>query len=89
MKEIPGTEEIIEADLVLLSLGFLSPVHEGLLDNLKVDYDSRGNVKATDFATNVSKVFVAGDATRGASLVVHAIRSGRDAARQIHRFITK
>jgi glutamate synthase (NADPH/NADH) small chain len=89
MREIPGTEEIIEADLVMLSLGFLSPVHEGLLDALQVDYDARGNIKATDFATSVDKVFVAGDATRGASLVVHAIRSGRDSAQQIHEFVTK
>ena len=89
MREIPGTEEIIEADLVMLSLGFLSPVHEGLLDKLKVDYDARGNVKANDFATSVQKVFVAGDATRGASLVVHAIRSGRDAAMKMHEFVTK
>jgi glutamate synthase (NADPH/NADH) small chain len=89
MREIPGTEELIEADLVMLSLGFLSPVHEGLLDSLKLDYDSRGNVKASDFATSIDKVFVAGDATRGASLVVHAIRSGRDAALQIHEFVSK
>ena len=89
MREIPGTEEIIEADLVLLSLGFVSPVHEGLLDRLKIEYDARGNVKATDFATSVEKIFVAGDATRGASLVVHAIRSGRDAARRIHEFVSK
>ncbi len=89
MKEIPGSEEIIEADLVMLSLGFLSPVHEGLLDRLKLDYDARGNVKAQNFATNVEKVFVAGDATRGASLVVHAIRSGRDAALKIHEFLKK
>jgi glutamate synthase (NADPH/NADH) small chain len=89
MREIPGTEEIIEANLVMLSLGFLSPVHEGLLDNLKVDYDARGNVKANDFATSIEKIFVAGDATRGASLVVHAIRSGRDAAMKIHEFVSK
>ena len=89
MREIPGTEEIIEADLVMLSLGFLSPVHEGFLVSLKVDYDARGNVKANDFVTSVDKVFVAGDATRGASLVVHAIHSGRDAAMQIHEFVTK
>jgi len=89
MREISGTEEIIEADLVMLSLGFVSPVHEGLLDNLKVEYDTRGNVKANNFATNVEKVFVAGDATRGASLVVHAIRSGRDAAMKIHEFVTR
>jgi len=89
MREIPGTEEIIQADLVMLSLGFLSPVHEGLLDKLKVDYDARGNVKAENFATSVEKVFVAGDATRGASLVVHAIRSGRDSALKVHEFVTK
>ena len=89
MREIPGTEEIIEADLVMLSLGFVSPIHEGLLDNLKVEYDARGNVKANNFSTNVDKIFVAGDATRGASLVVHAIRSGRDAALKIHEFIAK
>lgn len=89
MREIPGTEEIIQADLVMLSLGFLSPVHEGLLDRLKIDYDARGNVKANDFATNVDKVFVAGDATRGASLVVHAIRSGRDAALKMHEFVMR
>ena len=89
MREIPGTEEIIEADLVMLSLGFLSPVHEGLLDSLKIEYDGRGNVKAQDFATSVDKVFVAGDATRGASLVVHAIRSGRDAAMKMHEFVSK
>ena len=89
MREIPGTEEIIEADLVMLSLGFVSPVHEGLLDRLKVEYDNRGNVQAKNFATNIEKVFVAGDATRGASLVVHAIRSGRDAAQKIDEFVTK
>jgi len=89
MREIPGTEEIIEADLVMLSLGFVSPVHEGLLDHLKVEYDNRGNIQAKNFATNIEKVFVAGDATRGASLVVHAIRSGRDAAQKIDEFVTK
>ncbi len=89
MREIPGTEEVIEADLVLLALGFVSPVHEGLLDRLQVEYDARGNVKATDFATSIEKIFVAGDATRGASLVVHAIRSGRDAALKIHEFVSK
>ena len=87
MKEIPGTLEIIEADLVLLSMGFVSPVHEGLLDNLGVEYDQRGNVKAVDNATSLDKVFVAGDVTRGASLVVWAIRSGRDAAQKINEYV--
>jgi glutamate synthase (NADPH/NADH) small chain len=89
MKEIPGTEEIIEANIVLLSMGFLSPVHEGLLDSLGVEYDPRGNVKSLDNSTNLDKIFVAGDVTRGASLVVWAIRSGRDAAKRIHQFVTK
>jgi glutamate synthase (NADPH/NADH) small chain len=89
MKEIPGTVELIEADLVLLSMGFLSPVHAGLLDSLGVEYDQRGNVKSTDNTTNLDKIFVAGDVTRGASLVVWAIRSGRDAAKKIHQFVMK
>lgn len=89
MKEIPGTLELIEADLVLLSMGFLSPVHEGLLDSLGVEYDQRGNVKSSDNSTNLDKIFVAGDITRGASLVVWAIRSGRDAAKRIHQFVMK
>jgi glutamate synthase (NADPH/NADH) small chain len=87
MKEVPGTLELIEADLVLLSMGFLAPIHQGLLDSLGVEYDERGNVKSYDHATNLDKVFVGGDATRGASLVVWAIRSGRDAAKRIHKYV--
>ena len=89
MNEIPGTLEVIEADLVLLSMGFLSPTHKGLLDSLGVDYDERGNIKAINNATNLDKIFVSGDATRGASLVVWAIRSGRDAAKRIHQYVTQ
>jgi len=89
MKEIPGTIEFIEADLILLSMGFLSPIHSGLLDSLGVEYDQRGNVKSLDNSTNLDKIFVAGDATRGASLVVWAIRSGRDAAKRIHQYVSK
>ena len=89
MKEVPGTIEIIEADLVLLSMGFLSPIHAGLLDSLGVEYDPRGNVKSVDGATNLDKIFVAGDVTRGASLVVWAIRSGRDAAKKINEYVMK
>lgn len=87
MNEIPGTVELIEADLVLLSMGFLSPIHAGLLDKLGVEYDQRGNVKSIDGSTNLEKIFVAGDVTRGASLVVWAIRSGRDAAKRIHKYV--
>jgi glutamate synthase (NADPH/NADH) small chain len=89
MKEIPGTIEIIQADLVLLSMGFASPIHAGLLDNLGVEYDQRGNLKSVDNVTNLDKIFAAGDVTRGASLVVHAIRSGRDAALRIHEYLEK
>ena len=84
MKET-GKTEIIRAELVLLCLGFVSPVHEGLLDQLNVEYDARGNVAtATLSQSSVSKVFVAGDVTSGASLVVRAIASGRNAANEIN-----
>ena len=79
-----GKTEIIQAELVLLSMGFVSPVHEGLLEQLKVQYDNRGNVAAVaPSQSSVSKVFVAGDVTSGASLVVRAIASGRNAAKAI------
>ena len=71
MTEVPGTTEIINIDLVLLSMGFTQPVHNGLLDSLGVDYDPRGNVKVNEQKqTSVEKVFAAGDVERGASLVV-------------------
>ncbi len=89
MKEIPGTEFVIEADAVFLAMGFVQPQHEGLLDALGVDYDSRGNVAADgSMRTNLDKVFACGDMQRGQSLVVHAIASGRRAARQIDIFLT-
>lgn len=80
-----GNKEIIKADLVFLALGFIHPVHEGLLTELGVNYDGRGNV-AVDKAnqSSVAKVFAAGDAAMGASLVVRAIASGRKAAEDIH-----
>ena len=88
MKET-GKTEIIQAELVLLSMGFVSPVHEGLLEQLKVQYDNRGNVAAiTPSQSSVSKVFVAGDVTLGASLVVRAIASGRNAAKSINKYLS-
>ena len=87
MKET-GKTEIIQAELVLLSMGFVSPIHEGLLEQLKIKYDNRGNVAAiTPSQSSVSKVFVAGDVTSGASLVVRAIASGRAAAKEINKFL--
>jgi len=86
--EETGRTETIKADLVLLCLGFVHPVHEGLLEQLKVEYDNRGNVAAVaPSQSSISKVFVAGDVTSGASLVVRAIASGREAAEQIDSYL--
>ena len=86
---IPGTEQVLKADLVLLAMGFVSPVHEGLIDALGVAKDGRGNVAATedDYKTSIPKVFAAGDMRRGQSLVVWAIREGRQAARSVDLFL--
>jgi glutamate synthase (NADPH) small chain len=82
---IPGTEFTLDADLVLLAMGFTGPVKEGLLQSFGVELDNRGNVKASmdDFRTSDPKIFAAGDARRGQSLVVWAIAEGRKAARAI------
>ena len=89
MKET-GVAEIIPAQLALLSMGFVHPVHEGLLDRLGVAYDARGNVAAdAALQTSIPKLFVAGDAHYGAGLVVRAIASGRQAAAAIDRFLRK
>jgi glutamate synthase (NADPH/NADH) small chain len=85
---MPGTEFELEADLVLLAMGFTGPVKSRLLVDLGVQLDGRGNI-ATDHAhrTSVPGVFAAGDARRGASLIVWAIREGRDAADTIDRWL--
>lgn len=86
---IHGTEFKIEADLVTLAMGFVHPVHEGLVDGLGLEKDARGNVLAdTDtYQTSNPKVFAAGDMRRGQSLVVWAIREGRQAARAVDEFL--
>jgi glutamate synthase (NADPH/NADH) small chain len=86
---IPGTEFEIEADLVLLAMGFVHPVHEGMIKTLGVELDARGNVKADQIAyrTTLSRVFAAGDMRRGQSLVVWAIREGRQCAHAIDKFL--
>jgi glutamate synthase (NADPH/NADH) small chain len=91
MVEIEGSEFTIPADLVLLAMGFVSPV-QAVLDAFGVEKDSRGNAKATTdgegcYKTNVDKVFAAGDMRRGQSLVVWAIREGRQAAREVDAFL--
>jgi len=84
---IPGTEFEMEVDLVLLAMGFTGPVRTGLLEQLGVELDERGNVATRDYMTSVAGVFAAGDMRRGQSLVVHAIAEGRHAARAIDRWL--
>jgi len=89
MQPIEGSEFTIPADLVLLAMGFVHPVHEGMLEHLKVDLTDRGNVAAdtASYKTSLGKVFAAGDMRRGQSLVVWAIREGRQCAREVDLFL--
>jgi glutamate synthase (NADPH) small chain len=86
--EVPGSEYVIECELVLLAMGFLHPDPKGLLEQLGVEKDERGNVKAIDYATSVEGVFAAGDMRRGQSLVVWAISEGREAARAVDAYLS-
>ena len=91
MVEVADTEQIIPADLVLLAMGFVSPV-ASLLEEFGIERDARGNARAGveavgGYATNVAKVFAAGDVRRGQSLVVWAIREGRQAAHAVDAFL--
>lgn len=87
--EKPGSEKTIACDLVLLAMGFVAPQKAGLLDQLDIEIDERGNVKATekDYRTNISKIFSCGDMRRGQSLVVWAISEGRECARKVDEFL--
>lgn len=87
-KEIPGTEKVWKADLVLLAMGFVGP-EDTLLNELNIERDSRSNVKAAygEYATNIPGVFAAGDMRRGQSLVVWAIQEGREAAREVDKYL--
>jgi glutamate synthase (NADPH/NADH) small chain len=87
MKPIPGSEFQLKADLVLLAMGFIAPVREGILADLGLALDARGNVKATDrdYASSRAKVYACGDMRRGQSLVVWAIREGRQCAASIDK----
>ncbi len=88
MNEVEGTSQLLDTDLVLLSMGFTQPVHNGLLETLGIDYDPRGNVKVDNQKqTSAEKIFAAGDAEKGASLVVHAIEAGKIAARGVDAFL--
>ena len=85
---LPGTDMILDADLVLLAMGFLGPVRNGMIEQLGVNLDARGNVAVgDDWMSSVPGVFAAGDMRRGQSLVVWAISEGRKAARAIDRYL--
>ena len=88
MIEIPGSEFEIETDLVLLAMGFMHPEHDGVLAELGVELDPRGNVKTDENKmTNMPGIFAAGDMARGQSLVVWAIAEGREAARGVDEYL--
>jgi len=89
LHDVPGSEFELKADLVLFAMGYLHPVHEGMLEELGVKYDARGNVAADteSYQTSVPKVFAAGDTRRGQSLIVWAIREGRQCARAVDEFL--
>ncbi len=88
MREMPGSEFEIDADLVILAVGFVHPQHEGLLSDLKIEFDKRGNVRTDDgYMTSKKGIFSAGDMRRGQSLIVWAISEGRKAAQSVDRFL--
>lgn len=89
MQPIAGTEFEIKAELMLLAMGFTNPVHEGMLADLGVEFDPRGNVKAdvVQYSSSLPKIFAAGDMRRGQSLVVWAIREGRQCAHAVDKFL--
>ncbi|HPP54445.1 MAG TPA: FAD-dependent oxidoreductase, partial [Thermoguttaceae bacterium] len=87
MQERPGTDFTLPADLVLLAMGFTHVEHQGLVEALGLERDQRGSLRVQNWMTSTPGVFAAGDAVRGASLVVHAIREGRLAAGAVHRWL--
>ena len=91
MEEKKGkqSELKIKADLVLLAMGFVHPVRDKLISDIGLELDQRGNVKASDsdYKTNIAKIFVSGDMRRGQSLVVWAIREGRQVAHNVDKFL--
>jgi len=87
VKELPGTDFVLSADLVLLAMGFVHIEHKGLVKELGLELDQRGNVRVNNYQTSEPTVFAAGDTIEGASLVVRAIKSGREAAAAIDRWL--
>ncbi|WP_315821046.1 FAD-dependent oxidoreductase [Paraflavitalea speifideaquila] len=88
--EVAGSERELPCELALLAMGFVHPQHDGLVNELGVELDERGNVRATEkaYQTNIQKIFAAGDVRRGQSLVVWAISEGRECARKVDEFLS-
>jgi glutamate synthase (NADPH/NADH) small chain len=90
MIEVPGSEFELDAELVLIAMGFVHPVHAGLVQDLKIELDARGNIKIDENCmTSINGIFSAGDSSRGASLVVYAIQDGRLAAAGINKYLAR
>jgi glutamate synthase (NADPH/NADH) small chain len=89
MTEVPGSNFVIQAELVLLAMGFVHVEHNQLIRDLNVALDDRGNIKVNQYQSSVPSVFAAGDAVSGASLVVRAIDSGRRAAEEIDKWFRR
>ena len=92
MSEVEGSEFELKADLVTLAMGFVHPVHKGMLEELKIGLDGRGNVEgdtegSSAYQTSIDGIFTAGDMRRGQSLVVWAIREGRQCARAVDEYL--
>ena len=87
--EIKGSERKVPCELALLAMGFVHPQHEGLINELEIELDERGNVRASEksYHSNISRIFTAGDMRRGQSLVVWAIKEGRDCAQKVDEFL--
>lgn len=88
LQEIEGSERTIPCELALLAVGFLHPEKSGIIEDLQIELDNRGNVKTNQYKTNIEKVYAAGDLRRGQSLVVWAISEGREAAIEVDKFLT-
>ena len=89
IKELPGTDFSIDVDLVILATGFVHVVHEGLIKDMALELDKKGNIAVNNFQTSNPQVFAAGDTMCGPSLVVHAIDTGRRAAAAIDKYLRK
>ena len=89
-KEIKNSNFRLKADLILLAMGFVNPVKKGPIEELDLKLDNKGNIKASlkDYKTSEKKIFAAGDSRRGQSLVVWAIKEGREAAESIHNYLS-